>query len=128
MNEEALNTMYELAKKEGYGKSIDDFVVLLQTNEDALNTIYSIAKKEGYKKPISEFTTLMGVKKETAPTRKENKKSLISSKLNEITQQYAQLEDSIKKGRISEWKGKNMRAELDQSKRVLERRLKRINK
>lgn len=61
MNEEAFNTMYTLAQKEGYKKTPEEFKTLLSSNEEALNTMYSLAQKEGYEKPVDEFKTLLGV-------------------------------------------------------------------
>ena len=63
MNEEAIQTMYELAQQNGYGKGYDDFVTLLNTNEDAFSTMYGLAQDNGYQKPVEDFYTLMGVKK-----------------------------------------------------------------
>ena len=61
MNEEAFNTMYTLAQKEGYEKTPEEFKTLLSSNEEALNIMYSLAQKEGYEKPVDEFKTLLGV-------------------------------------------------------------------
>jgi hypothetical protein len=61
MNEEAFNTMYILAQKEGYKKTPEEFKTLLSSNQEALNTMYSIAQREGYKKTPEEFKTLLGV-------------------------------------------------------------------
>ena len=63
MNEEAIQTMYELAQQNGYGKSYDDFVTLLNTNDEAFSTMYTIAQDNGYQKSVDDFYTLMGVKK-----------------------------------------------------------------
>ena len=64
--------MYELAQKEGYSKSYDDFITLLNTNEEAFNTMYGLAQKEGYPKPIDDFYTLMGVKKKDAASQQDS--------------------------------------------------------
>ena len=61
MNEEAFNTMYMLAQKEGYKKTPEEFKTLLSSNQEAFNTMYSIAQREGYKKTPEEFKTLLGV-------------------------------------------------------------------
>ena len=61
MNEEAFNTMYILAQKEGYKKTPEEFKTLLSSNQEALNTMYSIAQREGYKKTPEEFKILLGV-------------------------------------------------------------------
>lgn len=61
MNEEAFNTMYILAQKDGYKKTPEEFKTLLNSNQEALNTMYSIAQREGYKKTPEEFKILLGV-------------------------------------------------------------------
>jgi hypothetical protein len=39
MNEEAFNTMYILAQKEGYKKTPEEFKTLLSSNQEALNNV-----------------------------------------------------------------------------------------
>ena len=63
MNEQAIQTMYQLAQAEGYNNSIDDFIALMGSNPEAVQAMYSIAKTEGYNNSIEDFSTLMGVKK-----------------------------------------------------------------
>src|SRR5210317_362321 len=63
MNEQAINTMYQLAQREGYKKSYEDFTTLLGENEQAMNTMYGLAQQEGYKNSIDDFYGLMGVEK-----------------------------------------------------------------
>lgn len=63
MNEQAINTMYQLAQREGYKKSYEDFTTLLGENEDAMKTMYGLAQQEGYKNSIDDFYGLMGVEK-----------------------------------------------------------------
>ena len=60
MNEEAFNTMYDLAKREGYKQSPEEFKNLLDTNDNALNTMFELSKKEGYNGLIEDFKFLMG--------------------------------------------------------------------
>ena len=61
MNEEAIKVMHELARKEGFEGSVDDFKSLMKSNEGALSTMYELAKEEGYEKDQSSFAELMGV-------------------------------------------------------------------
>ena len=63
MNEQAIQTMYQLAQAEGYNNSIDDFIALMGSNPEAVQAMYNIAKTEGYNNSIEDFSTLMGVKK-----------------------------------------------------------------
>ena len=63
MNEQAINSMYQLAKREGYKKSYEDFTTLLGENEEAMKTMYGLAQQEGYKNSIDDFYGLMGVEK-----------------------------------------------------------------
>jgi len=63
MNEQAINTMYQLAQREGYKKSYEDFTTLLGENEEAMKTMYGLAQQEGYKNSIDDFYGLMGVEK-----------------------------------------------------------------
>ena len=63
MNEQALQDAYSLFQQEGYNKSFDDFVNLLNTNDEALQDAYNLFSETGYTKSINDFSTLMGVKK-----------------------------------------------------------------
>ena len=63
MNREALKDLYQVAKKEGYTKSFEEFVALMGSNEKAVGDMFLEAKKEGYRKPIQDFYTLVGFKK-----------------------------------------------------------------
>ena len=65
MDEKALNTLYELAKGEGYTKDYDSFKTLMNSNQDAVNSMYKIAQNEGYTKSQEKFSTLVGYDTET---------------------------------------------------------------
>ena len=67
MNEEALNTLFELAKTDGYGKTFDEFKVLMSSNENAVNDMYVLSQKDGYTKPIEDFNVLVGLTQVTEP-------------------------------------------------------------
>lgn len=60
MNEQAILDLYNLAKSNGYSKSIEEFKNLLKTNENALNDMYDISIQNGYKKGIDDFKILVG--------------------------------------------------------------------
>ena len=61
MNEQAILASYDIAVKNGYKKSIDEFKQLISSNTEALNVSYDLALKNGYKKSLDEYKTLMGV-------------------------------------------------------------------
>ena len=74
MNEEALNTLYSLAKEEGYSKSFDEFKLLMSSNNEAINTMYNVSKNNGYTKTIDDFKVLVGNKKQQADSNPVKKK------------------------------------------------------
>lgn len=63
MNEEALKTVYDLSVEEGYGGTIEDFKVLMNSNEEAFKTMFDVSVGEGYSGSIDDFSLLLGVKK-----------------------------------------------------------------
>ena len=62
-NQEAINTLYELAKEDGYTSSIDDFKATMANNPKAVATMYELAKSDGYTSSIDDFNVLVGSKK-----------------------------------------------------------------
>ena len=66
-NQDAINTLYELAKDDGYTKSIEEFQVTMTNNPDAVSRMYEVAKQDGYTKSIDDFNVLVGSKKKTSP-------------------------------------------------------------
>jgi hypothetical protein len=71
MNEQALQTLYELAKQDGYANTFEDFSLLLSNNEEAVSTMFNLAINNGYENSIEDFSELVGfVKKkdEIEPT------------------------------------------------------------
>jgi len=60
MNEEALDVLFGLAKRDGYQKSIEDFTLLMSENEAAVDRMFGLAKGDGYKKGKEDFKTLVG--------------------------------------------------------------------
>ena len=90
MNEEALQTLYGLAKGNGYAKSYDEFKVLMSENGEAVQQMYSLAKGEGYAKTIDDFNVLVGfspagpVKKKDATESVSADGSLVSQPARDI--------------------------------------------
>ena len=68
MNEQAITDAWNLSKKNGYAKSLEDFKKLIATNPNALKDSYELSKKYGYKKSLNDYKILMGVG--TQPTTK----------------------------------------------------------
>jgi len=77
MNKEALETLYGLAQRDGYTKSLEEFTILMQQNPEAVNQMYGIARKNGYQKSEEDFNILVGFqqpvkKKEPTPESPES--------------------------------------------------------
>ena len=62
-NQDAINTLYELAKLDGYENSMDDFKATMANNPEAVKTMYELALKDGYENSINDFSKLVGSKK-----------------------------------------------------------------
>ena len=60
MNEEVLNDLYNRAVSQGYTKSREDFISLIQTNDNVFNDMYSYVKSKGYQKDQNSFGSLIG--------------------------------------------------------------------
>jgi hypothetical protein len=85
MNEKALETLYSLAKKDGYDKSLEEFKTLMKTNKDAVSKMYSLAQSDGYKKNEGDFNTLVGFQ----GAQKKNSNSPLSSGLDSENSQVS---------------------------------------
>ena len=57
----ALNDLYDMFVEEGYTKSKDEFLILMQTNENAVNDAYDMFVEEGYSKTINDFVDLLEI-------------------------------------------------------------------
>ena len=57
----ALNDLYDMFVEEGYTKSKDEFLILMQTNENAVNDAYDMFVEEGYNKTINDFVDLLEI-------------------------------------------------------------------
>jgi hypothetical protein len=86
MNEEALDVLFSLAKRDGYQKSIEDFTLLMSENEKAVNRMFGLAKGDGYKKGIEDFKTLVGYGSNVAadPQKKNQNVSVIGGFLESL--------------------------------------------
>jgi hypothetical protein len=60
MEEEAINYLFDYAVSQGYKKSREDFIKLIQTNDEAFGYAFDYAKKGGYKKDEKDFGILIG--------------------------------------------------------------------
>lgn len=80
MNEQAIRDAYDLAVRDGYTDTIDDFKTLISSNPEALNDAYNLVAKDGYTDTIDDFKTLMGLVSVVEPTlkKKEDTQSLAS--------------------------------------------------
>lgn len=64
MNEQVINDLYNRAVSNGYKKSREEFVSLIQTNDAVLNDMYSYVQSKGYGKGVEDFSVLVGKKKD----------------------------------------------------------------
>jgi len=60
MNNEALNTLYQLSQNEGYTDSAEDFYLLMKEDEEAVKAMYQISQNEGYTDSVEDFYELVG--------------------------------------------------------------------
>ena len=98
MNKEALETLYGLAQKDGYKKSLEEFTVLMQQNPEAVNQMYGLAKKNGYQKNEDDFNILIGFKqpvKKKEPTPENPDVVSDGSGETEITEEVLQEEEGV---------------------------------
>ena len=61
MNEEAFSLLYNHAVSQGYRKSREEFLELLNSNKEAFDLSFQFAVDEGYQKNQEEFAKLLGV-------------------------------------------------------------------
>ena len=60
MNEQALQTLYNLAQQNGYTDSYAQFKALMASNTEAVSSMYAIAQQNGYTDSADQFNTLVG--------------------------------------------------------------------
>jgi hypothetical protein len=61
MDEEVIVDLFNRAVSKGYGKSIEEFKVLISEDDSVLNDNYNYVKSRGYGNPIEDFKGLVGV-------------------------------------------------------------------
>ena len=66
MNENIFDVLYTLAQENGYTKSSDEFITLLQDNPEARKTMYDISLSEGFTKSLDEFEDLVKIDKKNS--------------------------------------------------------------
>jgi hypothetical protein len=67
MEEEVIDYLYNWATSDGFKKSKEDFVKLLQTNDEALSYAFEFAQKDGFKKDKNALGALVGRTTTAAP-------------------------------------------------------------
>ena len=59
MEEEVLQSLYTIAKENGYMKDSFEFQKLMNDDEEARKTMYDLSLQEGYTKSFDDFTELV---------------------------------------------------------------------
>ncbi len=67
MEEEVIDYLYNWATSDGFKKSKEDFVKLLQTNDEVLSYAFDFAQKDGFKKDKNALGLLVGRTATSAP-------------------------------------------------------------
>ena len=67
MEEEVVDYLYKWALSDGFKKSKEDFVKLLQTNDEVLSYAFEFAQKDGFKKDKNALGVLVGRTTTAAP-------------------------------------------------------------
>ena len=67
MEEEVVDYLYKWALSDGFKKSKEDFVKLLQTNDEVLSYAFEFAQKDGFKKDKNALGALVGRTTTAAP-------------------------------------------------------------
>lgn len=60
MDEQVIDDLYSRAKSQGYTKSRNEFIQLIQSDKDVFNDMYSYVKSKGYQKDENSFSSLIG--------------------------------------------------------------------
>ncbi len=83
MNIEALEHSFNLFKKDGYNKQLEDYKELIKEDEKALDHAHVLFVEDGYNKPLEEFKKLII---ETDPDpEKEGKTEVVAEKAAAVT-------------------------------------------
>ncbi len=81
MNRNIFDVLYTLAQENGYTKSSDEFITLLQDNAEARKTMYDISLSEGFTKSLDEFEDLVKIDKKKIRTRLEERQAKLEEQL-----------------------------------------------
>lgn len=100
MNEQVINDLYNRAVSNGYKKSREEFVSLIQTNDAVLNDMYSYVQSKGYGKGVEDFSILVGKKKsDTGLSTASGISALPSGEKDTL------VEETFGKNRFTNWLG-----------------------
>jgi len=85
MDEEVVIDLFNRAKTLGYGKTIDEFKVLLSTDNDVLNDNFEYVRGNGYAKTIDDFKVLIGSEEQTQvePLKKKEPTQAVGASISE---------------------------------------------
>lgn len=100
MNEQVINDLYNRAVSNGYKKSREEFVSLIQTNDAVLNDMYSYVQSKGYGKGVEDFSILVGKKKSDTGLSTASGISALSSGEKDTL-----VEETFGKNRFTNWLG-----------------------
>ena len=81
MEEEVLQSLYTIAKENGYMKDSFEFQKLMNDDEEARKTMYDISLKEGYTKSFDDFTELVTPSKKKIEERIKERESALNSEI-----------------------------------------------
>ena len=89
MNEQALQTLYNLARQNGYTDSYAQFKVLMASSPDAVSNMYTIAQQEGYTDSAEQFNVLVGADGGSSKKEEEKKEEEKLTQQQMLAQQNA---------------------------------------
>lgn len=81
MEEEVLQSLYTIAKENGYMKDSFEFQKLMNDDEEARKTMYDISLQEGYTKSFDDFTELVTPSKKKIEERIKERESALNSEI-----------------------------------------------
>ena len=79
MEEEVLQSLYTIAKENGYMKDSFEFQKLMNDDEEARKTMYDLSLQEGYTKSFDDFTELVTPSKKKIEERIKERESALNS-------------------------------------------------
>ena len=81
MEEEVLQSLYTMAKENGYMKDSFEFQKLMNDDEEARKTMYDLSLQEGYTKSFDDFTELVTPSKKKIEERIKERESALNSEI-----------------------------------------------